>query len=98
MSILKIAPAHKVVLSGLSENSWGAGTYKRTVWHALVMEDFDGGRMKRKKKDFLCTPKSRPFDTGFPHQSSQTVPKVNCKSCAAILARVQHEIIDSREF
>lgn len=32
--------AIKPVLSGLSENSWGDGTNRRTVEHIILLEDF----------------------------------------------------------
>jgi len=92
--MLKISAAYKVVLSGLSEHSFGCGTFKRTVWHALVLEDYGDGRFKRKRSDFLCSPKSRPFDTGF--KSGKDInPKINCKSCQRILEKRAFEREDS---
>lgn len=90
--MIKVRLAYKIVLSGLRKNSWGAGTYKRTVWHALVLEDYEDGRFKRKRSDFLCSPKSRPFDTGFPSIfTKENPPKVNCKSCLKILGNKAYE-------
>lgn len=90
--MLKVRLAYKIVLSGLSENSWGAGTFKRTVWHAMVLEYYSAGRFKRNKSDFLCTPKARPFDTGFPSRGrEENPPKVNCKTCVKILEKHAHE-------
>ncbi|MEG0868414.1 MAG: hypothetical protein RSG77_15305, partial [Hafnia sp.] len=45
----------KDVLSGLSENSMGNGTNKRTVFHLRVLEDVSWGRTTRKSGDLLCT-------------------------------------------
>jgi hypothetical protein len=89
----KITPAYKVVLSGLSENSFGCGTFKKTVWHGLVIEDFKVGRLQRKAGEFLCSPKSRPFDNGFPSHNLERAPEINCASCKALLAGRAVEIV-----
>lgn len=83
-------PAIKVVLSGLSASSWGDGTNAATVHHILLQEDFEQGRLKRKKGDFLCTsqsgsngeryvePKARTFadGDGLPYPAP-----ITCKAC-----------------
>lgn len=85
----------KDVLSGLSEGSWGDGRNKATVEHIYLLEDFEAGRFKRRKGDFLCTSASgnngkrwsttveRAHDgAGAPYQ-----PKVTCKACLRLVAR-----------
>ncbi len=85
----------KDVLSGLSENSWGDGRSKATVEHIYLLEDFEAGRIKRRKGDFLCTSANgsngkrwsttveRAHDgSGAPYQ-----PKVTCKACLKLAER-----------
>lgn len=84
-------PAYKMVLSGLSENSFGCGTFKRTVWHAQLQTDFRSGRMTRTKGDMLCTKLTRStFDVHTADaQDLQRGVKVNCKRCCEILKKYE---------
>lgn len=88
---MKYTPAYKVVLSGLSENSFGCGTFKRTVWHAQLTEDYSRGRLQRKAGDFLCAKLTRStFDVETANEGHLSRgAKVNCKSCLAIIAKHQ---------
>jgi hypothetical protein len=88
---IKFHPSYKMVLSGLSENSFGCGTHKKTVWHARLTEDYKNGRMERKKGDFLCAKLTRStFDVkdADEWQMGQGV-EVNCKACVKALAQAK---------
>lgn len=81
----------KEVLSGLSENSNGAGWKKNTVIHVQLLEDFKRGRLSRNKGDYLCSPKKVPNwgDSG-------NYIEVTCKAClkrAAALNSKTHQPI-----
>lgn len=52
----RFSPQIKIVLSGLSEHSWGDGTRKNTVHHLYVHETFQDGRLKRNANSYLCSP------------------------------------------
>ena len=67
----------KQVLSGLSEHSDGTGTRKNTVVHVRLLEDYENGRLKRKKNDYLCSPKKTANWT----DSDWDGHEVTCKSC-----------------
>lgn len=88
-NIIIFHPAYKVVLSGLSEHSWGCGSYKKTVWHARLIDDYTSGRMERKKGDLLCAPLTRAtFDVeNASKEQLERGVKVNCKKCCEILSR-----------
>ena len=45
----------KPVLSGLQINSSGDGENRRTVYHILLLEDLNEGRLHRKAGEFLCS-------------------------------------------
>lgn len=78
---------HKVVISGLSENSWGCGTNRRTVMHVRVLEDFQDGRFKRKAGDFLCG-KDDSVHQGYTDTSEGNKGvKVTCKQCLKVSKR-----------
>lgn len=89
---------HKIVLSGLSVRSSGAGTRSNTVDHVLLIEDLEG-RLKRKAGEFLCThntgswghpymdrlpTKEEAYKTKFENHLPVTV---TCKQCLKILKR-----------
>lgn len=91
MTQIEYVPAYKMVLSGLSENSFGCGTFKRTVWHAQLKENYSQGRLTRTKGDFLCAKLTRStFDvcTADERYLARGV-KVNCKQCLKILERAK---------
>lgn len=79
----------KEVLSGLSDNSNGAGWKKNTVIHVQLLEDFKRGRLSRNKGDYLCSPKKVPnWGDGGDYT------EVTCKVClkrAASLYKTQGE-------
>jgi hypothetical protein len=89
ISTLQYTPAYKMVLSGLSEHSFGCGTFKRTVWHAQLIVDYHNGRLYRNAGDFLCKKLTRStFDVHTAtEQNLELGAKVNCKQCLEVIAR-----------
>lgn len=86
--------AIKDVLSGLTEHSSGNGTSARTVIHLRLKEDYQHGRVKRKKNDFLCTStkgtNGQQYANGDPvtHCGAEQIgytPEVSCKQCLRLL-------------
>lgn len=72
----------KVVMSGLSANSWGSGTNRRSVNHIRLNEDLVAGRIKRKAGDFLCGA-DHGKNEGYtdPEDYLTSDRKVSCKAC-----------------
>lgn len=86
-------PGQKEVLSGLSETSMGNGRRKNTVDHIYLLEDFQQGRIKRKKGDFLCSSSSKMNGqrwSGVVDSSlvDGSMPKITCKKCIEIANRM----------
>lgn len=78
---------HKVVMSGLSQNSWGCGTNRRTVMHVRVLEAFKDGRLKRDVGDFLCG-KDDSVNQGYTETSeNDKFVKVTCSQCLKVAKR-----------
>lgn len=85
----------KVVLSGLSEYSNGCGRNQATVHHIMLLEDFQGGRLRRKKLDFLCTSASGSNggfrDSGaarnYDGNGEAYQPKVTCRACLKLASK-----------
>lgn len=86
----------KVVLSGLSEGSFGDGAYRNTVYHILCLEELACGRLKRRSGDFLCTAASRTngafVSSRLRHKITDGegqlyTPRVTCKACLRLAAR-----------
>jgi hypothetical protein len=75
-------PGHRVVLSGLSAQSWGNGQNRATVIHVMLTEDFESGRLKRKAGQFLCSTHIDAYgsDQGMREADGS---KVTCKVCLA---------------
>lgn len=94
----------KVVLSGLSDKSWGDGEQKNTVTHLIVAEDFSAGRLTRKKDSFLCTtggfgsPKEskKEYSVKVAGFTVDTVPHtITCKICLSRIERLLKPIDES---
>ena len=88
----------KDVLSGLSERSNGCGTNKSTVYHVVLHEALDSGRLKRTPFSFLCTAPSGNDgkDWGgcnadpihhYDGEGNTYKPKPTCKACLKLLER-----------
>ena len=90
--------AEKLVVSGLSERSWGDGRSRSTVEHVLLLEDFQAGRLKRSRGSFLCNATAGKFNTyldfgdagvRFTDGDGQAYrPAVTCKACLKVLERL----------
>ncbi|WP_318515669.1 hypothetical protein [Photobacterium leiognathi] len=80
----------KVRMSGLSENSWGDGQSRSTVYHIRVMEQFTEGRLKRNIGDFLCG-KDHSKHQGYTDGYDLDHDKVSCAACLKIAARFNHK-------
>lgn len=84
-------PGVKMVLSGVSANSWGDGLNRATVEHVYLLEDLEVGRLKRKAGDFLCTNSSTRLGGLDPRShwedgdGQSYEPKVTCKVCLSIV-------------
>lgn len=79
-------PGIKDVLSGLSEGSNGDGQNARTVFHVLLEEPLQEGRLTRNKGDFLCTSKSGSNGKAWSSQRRDN-QKVSCKACLSLAKR-----------
>lgn len=80
----------KQVISGLTENSNGNGSNKRTVMHIVLDEDFKKGRLKRHKDDYLCSDK-KTSNWSAPNSSltrDSFKEAVTCKACLSIANRL----------
>jgi|GEM_PF-3522990 len=72
----------KPVLSGLSENSWGNGCNRATVYHVRPREDISQGKLKRKNGDYLCSQQSgRAYYSTCDVNISELQDIVTCKQC-----------------
>jgi hypothetical protein len=96
---VKWLPGHRIVLSGLSANSWGDGSRRNTVYHVVLQEPLHVGRLKRSTGDLLCSTNRGRFDLGGPAQKTsltEELPdyneayqyRVTCKTCLAIAERL----------
>lgn len=88
---VKYTPIIRLVMSGLTENSIGDGTYKNTVTHLRVEEDLTDGKFHREAGECLCkctrVGKIKLWDEiaikGCTH--GEFYNKITCKSCLKIL-------------
>lgn len=73
----------KPVGSGLTENSWGDGSNRATVYHIILKEELKNGRIKRDINDFLCSqPKGKHFYSEPNRRlDDDTQNIVTCKQC-----------------
>lgn len=77
------------VLSGLSENSAGNGCSKSTVFHIVLLEDYEDDQIFRKKGQFLCKSKgsfSEMIDLDDCENDGQNY-KITCKMCLKLTRR-----------
>lgn len=81
------APANKMVLSGLLEDSWGDGQRSNSVYHVYLLEPLKTGRLERKKYNFLCTTDSGRFGTFIENKEEAYIHEVTCKTCLKIAKR-----------
>ena len=82
-------PAYKIVLSGLSATSWGDGSRANSVNHIVLDEDFQAGRLVRRKGDLLCSAANRgSFDLGG-EDGTHHVGRVTCKRCLEMATKLK---------
>ena len=84
----KFTTSIKVVLSGLSANSWGDGSKKNSQMHLFFLEDYSNGRLSRKRGEYLCSqPKNRfaleDIALDMAKESSKEV--VSCPQCLKMM-------------
>lgn len=75
---------YKVVLSGLTEGSACNGVKRNTVLHIVLDEDYEEGRLKRHKGDFLCKASSSKM---WNETISNSRGRVTCKQCLSAAKR-----------
>lgn len=80
-------PEVKLVLSGLSENSFGSGRYRDSVTHVWLMEALNQGRLTREAGSFLCAPAKGRIRHISALEASNYPIEVTCKRCLAIAQR-----------
>lgn len=84
----------KPVLSGLLENSNGAGANKTTVEHIILQEIFCDGRLKREFNQFLC---SQPTGRNMYFQPLAEIDElqeiVTCKQCLAKIEKYRIQLV-----
>jgi hypothetical protein len=86
----------KAVRSGLSASSSGDGCKANTVFHIHLPEGLQAGRLHRVENDYLCS--SQSSGTGFfagelaraSSGKDAYVPKITCKACLDLAARLQN--------
>jgi len=93
-----------VKMSGLMEHSNGSGWDRATVWHIVIDEHLQRGRLVRKPGDLLCRKRSslgrrsmgvtgtREWDNGRPNTNDDPDPSetpITCKACLERLRRIQ---------
>lgn len=80
----------KEVLSGLSASSWGDGQKRNSAIHLILDEDFESGRLKRQKREFLCSQQKQVANWSGQNDSQlyahhgrdlKWVPEITCKQC-----------------
>ena len=79
----------KQVLSGLSENSAGNGTNRRSVNHIYLKEELTYGRLKREANSFLCSQVKSKWGGNWSGTLGDhgIETKVTCQSCLKIANR-----------
>lgn len=88
---VKYTPIIRLVMSGLTENSIGDGTYKNTVTHLRVEEDLTHGRFHRKAGECLCKCKRVGKKILWDEEAILGITnatfynKITCKTCLKIL-------------
>ena len=80
-------PEIKPVLSGLTENSMGNGTNRRTVVHVVLKEAVHDGRLHRELGQPLCSKDLGSFEDLTYWHKEVVIMKVTCKTCLKIAAR-----------
>lgn len=79
---------HKMVLSGLHQNSWGDGCNSRSVVHIQLGEELISGRLVRAKGDLLCSVGDHgSYGTGVEDDSCK-IWQVTCKACLKAAAKI----------
>ncbi len=81
---MKYRLGYKIVIAGLREHSSGDGTNRRTVNHAVLTEDFESGKFKRKEGEIACGANHGSFDLCL---DGDWFGKLTCKGCVAIVAK-----------
>lgn len=84
---------YESVLSGLSEKSWGDGSFKKTVQHILLLEDLSDGRLKRSANDFLCGFSGKHYTERQSwlkeEGTGERIPaKITCRACLKVAERL----------
>lgn len=87
-------PGHRVVLSGLSANSWGDGTNSRTVYHVMLKQDLTAGRLERKAGQFLCSAHVDAFGSSDEMRKHE-IARVTCKACLKAAERFKSRTSDA---
>ncbi|MGF6996734.1 hypothetical protein [Paraburkholderia sp. GAS32] len=85
----------KTVLSGLSQNSMGTGTNRRSVAHILLLEPLDAGTLHRPANSFLCTAESGTNGKQWTAQlhtlsvgsKGPYVSQITCRQCLKLASR-----------
>lgn len=83
----------KPVGSGLTENSWGDGSNRATVYHVILKEELKNGRIKRDINDFLCSqPKGRHFYSEPNRRlDDDTQNVITCKQCLKMIEKYKKD-------
>lgn len=72
----------KPVLSGLTENSWGNGCNRATVYHIRLKENINQGRLKREDGDYLCSQQTgNAYYNTWNADINELQNIVTCKQC-----------------
>jgi hypothetical protein len=89
-----VAACQKLNLSGLSERSAGNGCKRNTVFHAMVLNSFNKGRLKRDRYDFLCgASKQKSFGwTGVAGYGYA----IDCPKCKGAIERYGLSVCDDK--
>jgi hypothetical protein len=87
-----VAPAFRVVLSGLSERGNCSGMYKLSVVHAMALRPLDSGRLKRSTRQFLCSTKDRGFG-----KNGAIGQAISCSVCRDRVQRHRLTVCSDRE-
>lgn len=77
----------KHVMSGLSENSWGDGSKRNSVYHLYAEDAVNDRKLKREPGSFLCTPNDNGKLFYLNDDKEAKKPIVSCKKCLAIMNR-----------